>query len=155
MKDKVINKCAPLTADFEGFSAKVYKCPAGFNTIGYGRNIEANPLSNEEASALRDGQVSKEIALLWLKEELEKCYKALDKALPFYKNLDEARQVALLDMAYNLGIKGLLGFKNTLKFVEKGDWINACINLEKSRWYKQVGRRSKKIVEIMQLGVIK
>lgn len=49
---ETINYIIDKTADFEGFMANVYKCPAGFDTIGYGRNIEANPLTKEEKDKL-------------------------------------------------------------------------------------------------------
>ena len=133
----------------------VYKCPAGFDTIGYGRNIEANPLNASEKAKLVNGKVSKEVAQEWLKEELEKCYKQLDTNFSWFKSLDTARKGALCDMVYNLGFKGFCTFKNTIKFIECKDWVNVVSNLEKSKWYKQVGNRSKKICEIMQLGVIK
>ncbi|WP_423786615.1 glycoside hydrolase family protein, partial [Helicobacter winghamensis] len=100
-KNEVIEIIAPLTADFEGFSAKVYKCPAGFNTIGYGRNIEANPLNAQELAQLQNGEVSKEVALVWLKEELERCYERLNK-LSWFKELDKKRAAAMVDMCYKL-----------------------------------------------------
>ena len=79
-REEVLAFITPLTAEFEGFSASVYKCPAGFDTIGYGRNIEANPLSVEEKAKLVDGKVSKELAQEWLEQELGRCYDACNKA---------------------------------------------------------------------------
>ncbi|WP_299546222.1 hypothetical protein [uncultured Helicobacter sp.] len=150
--EKVLEYITPKTAEFEGFSAKVYKCPAGFNTIGYGRNIEANPLNAQELAQLQNGEVSKEVALVWLKDELERCYYRACE-LAWFRDLDNvARAGAVVDMIYNLGF---LGFKKFVKFGEamrKQDYIKAVQELESSKWFKQVGFRAKAISKIIQLG---
>ena len=148
-KNEVIEIIAPLTADFEGFSAKVYKCPAGFNTIGYGRNIEANPLNAQELAQLQNGEVSKEVALVWLKEELERCYERLNK-LSWFKELDKKRAAAMVDMCYN----SLMGFKNSIAMLANKEWEKAGENLKQSKWYKQVKRRGVKIVSIIESGEV-
>lgn len=152
-KNEVIEIIAPLTADFEGFSAKVYKCPAGFNTIGYGRNIEANPLNAQELAQLQNGEVSKEVALVWLKEELERCYERLNK-LSWFKELDKKRAAAMVDMCYNLGYNSLMGFKNSIAMLANKEWEKAGENLKQSKWYKQVKRRGVKIVSIIESGEV-
>lgn len=152
-KNEVVEIIAPLTADFEGFSAKVYKCPAGFNTIGYGRNIEANPLSAEELAQLQGGEVSKEVALVWLKEELGRCYERLNK-LSWFRELDKNRAAAMVDMCYNLGYNSLMGFKNSLAMLANKEWEKAGENLKQSKWYKQVKRRGVRIVGIITTGEI-
>lgn len=152
-KEKVLEYITPKTADFEGFSAKVYKCPAGFNTIGYGRNIEANPLNAQELAQLQNGEVSKEVALVWLKDELGRCFDTALNSLNWFDDLDTARAGAIVDMIYNLGF---LGFKKFVKFGEamrKQDYIKAVQELENSKWFKQVGFRAKAISKIIQLGV--
>lgn len=152
-KNEVLETIAPLTADFEGFSAKVYKCPAGFDTIGYGRNIEANPLNSAEKAQLKNGEVSKKVALEWLKEELGKCYDRLEK-LSWFRELDNNRAAAITDMVYNLGYSGFMGFKNSIAMIANKEWHKASENLKKSKWYKQVKRRGVKIVDIILTGEI-
>ncbi len=150
---ETINFILPLTAEFEGFRAKVYKCPAGFDTIGYGRNIEANPLSVEEKKQLNaDGSVSKEVATQWLREHLEKCYKELDSNFAWFKNLDTKRKGALVDFLYNVGLGTFKSFKNTLRFLENGDFKQASENMRKSKWHAQVKRRGIRITEIIEKG---
>ncbi|QDM01571.1 glycoside hydrolase family protein [Aliarcobacter butzleri] len=153
----------PFTAQSEGFSKTVYKCPAGFDTIGYGRNIQANPLNQDELKSIgattstskTSYQVSEEIAKTWLKKELERVKNALSKELLFFDKLDDVRQAILIDMAYNMGIKGLLSFKNTLKLISDGKYVEASINMEQSNWYKQVKTRAKKLCEAMKTGILK
>lgn len=153
--NETINAILPLTAEFEGFRSKVYKCPAGFNTIGYGRNIEANPLNeNEKAQLNADGSISEKVAKEWLRANLEKCYKELEQNFSWFKDLDTARKAALVDLDYNMGLRTLKTFKNTLKSFENKDFISATKGLEASKWYSQVKNRGVKICKIVQLGVI-
>lgn len=152
MKKEVLEFITPLTAEFEGFSAKVYKCPAGFDTIGYGRNIEANPLSAEEKAKLVNGEVSKEVAKEWLEAELSRCYDACNNAFAWFKDLDTKRAGAIVDMAYNMGIGRLKTFKNSLGFMASKDYKGAAENFRKSRWYAQVKRRGVRITEIIESG---
>ena len=153
MKKEVLEFITPLTAEFEGFSAKVYKCPAGFDTIGYGRNIEANPLSKEEKAKLVNGEVSKEVAKEWLEAELSRCYDGCASAFStWFNDLDTKRAGAIVDMAYNMGLGTLKTFKNSLAFMGAKDYTKAAENFRKSRWYAQVKRRGVRITEIIEKG---
>ena len=153
-KEKVLEYITPKTAEFEGFSSKVYKCPAGYDTIGYGRNIEANPLSDSEKAQLNDkGEVSKAVALEWLKKDLSKCFDTALNSLYWFSDLETARAGAIVDMIYNLGFKGFSGFKKFAKAMVKKDYIKAVMELEDSKWFKQVGIRARDISKIIQLGI--
>lgn len=107
----------------EGLKLKPYECPNGKLTIGYGRNLEDNGITLSEAEKLL------ETDLLDLKLELE------DKIKFFYK-LDPIRRNVLIEMGYNMGVPNLLEFKNTLKFMEKSDFINASIEMLDSQWHR-------------------
>ena len=151
--EKTIDLILPLTADFEGFSAKVYRCPAGFNTVGYGRNIEANPLSETEKSLLdSNGNVSEKVAKDWLRGHLQECYKELAQNFSWFDEMNRARKAALVDFDYNVGLKTLKTFKNTLRFLEQKNYKKAAENMRLSKWYKQVKRRGVRICEIIESG---
>ncbi|MDP3115142.1 MAG: glycoside hydrolase family protein, partial [Candidatus Cloacimonadaceae bacterium] len=53
--------------------------------------------------------------------------------------MDEVRKSVLLNMCFNLGIGGLMGFNNTLAFIAAGDWERAANGMLASMWAKQVG----------------
>ena len=152
-KEEVLEYITPKTAEFEGFSSVVYKCPAGYDTIGYGRNIESHPLSKEEREQLQNGEISKEVAMEWLKKDLEqRYYLACDFA--WFRDLDNvARAGAVVDMIYNLGLSGFKRFKKFIEAMNKRDYIKAVMELEDSAWFNQVGRRAKEISKMIQLGV--
>ncbi len=107
----------------EGLKLKPYLCPNKKLTIGYGRNLQDNGITIIEAEKLL------ETDLLNLKLELE-------DSIKFFHKLDHIRQNVLIEMAYNMGVPNLLEFKNTLKFMEKGDFINASIEMLDSQWHR-------------------
>jgi GH24 family phage-related lysozyme (muramidase) len=53
-------------------------------------------------------------------------------------------------MAFNLGRNRLSKFKNMLRYVNEGNYIMAANEMVNSKWYGQVGRRSKELVDIMK-----
>lgn len=66
---------------------------------------------------------------------------ALAKAIPCWDELNAPRQNVLRDMRFNLGHAGLMGFKNTLYKLCRGDYDGAAKGIESSRYCKQVKRR--------------
>ena len=79
---------------------------------------------------------------------------ALEAALPWVKQASFVTRTVLLNMAFNMGLKGLLGFRNTLRFIEAKDYARAASNMTQSLWYRQVGGRAKELVERMRTQTI-
>jgi lysozyme len=132
VKDQVIRH--------EGLKLKPYRCPAGKLTIGVGRNLEANGISQKEAFIL-------------LENDILRCESELLSEIPdIYSGLNETRKSVLLNMCFNLGISGLLEFKNTLTFIGVGDFERAANGMLASKWAKQVGRRAIELSELMRKG---
>jgi lysozyme len=123
----------------EGERLKPYRCTAGKLTIGIGRNLEDRGITREESAYL----LANDIAA----EERE-----LLRALPWVATLDEVRQRVLLDMAFNMGIVGLLAFKRTLATIQAGDYQAAATMMLDSRWAKQVGQRAERLSRMMATG---
>ena len=124
----------------EGLRLKPYRCTAGKLTIGYGRNLDDCGISQTEAYLL-------------LENDIQNCEKQLlDKIPEIYDALDEVRKSVLLNLCFNLGIGGLLEFKNTLAFIAAGDWERAANGMLASKWAKQVGRRAIELSELMRKG---
>ena len=123
----------------EGFSLRPYKDQLGFLTIGYGHLILDNEIS----------LLKKQI----LKKELEKIFvQDFNKALTnfnhhlkvFTSNKKEAE--LLIEMVFQLGTKGVLGFKNLLQNMNKGNKHLVCFEMMNSLWYKQTPKRVKILI---------
>lgn len=125
-----------------------YRCPAGFLTIGYGHNLDVNPICGlGEDSCIKD-----EYAVEILRDDCHAVAVQLDGYIPWWRDLCEPRQAVLLNMAFNMGVAGLLGFKNMLRAVQSGDYGLARQEMLNSRWASQVGRRAPELAKQMQLG---
>lgn len=120
----------------EGLRLKPYLCTAGKLTIGYGLNLDAG-ISKEEAEYLLSSRVLK------IEERLS-------KVLLFWDKISRVRKDVLVDMAYNLGIEGLLRFRTTLAMVGKEDYKGASEQMLNSLWARQVPIRAKELSDIMR-----
>ena len=141
-----------LVKESEGFKAERYLCPAGKITQGYGRNLEAHPLTEEEEAELNvDGTVSKEVATKWALKELISCETKLSQNI-IYNKLSPTRKAVLLDMCFNIGYTGLLKFKKMWLALGGRDFAEASRQMKDSNWYIQVGNRSKRNVNLMAQG---
>lgn len=138
-KDDYILQAAELIKVDEGFRGQPYTCPAGKLTIGYGRNLEANPLTPAEGEVL-------------MYNDIEKINTELDKRLPYFAQLTPARKVVLISMAFQLGLNGLLGFRKTLAYVALGSFDHASKEMLNSRWANQTPKRARRLAEMMRRG---
>ncbi len=140
MTEALMNRIKAQLVRHEGLRLKPYRCTAGRLTIGIGRNLDDRGISQKEAYAM-------------LERDIQDCEQWLIDEIPeVYNRLDEVRQSVLLNMCFNLGIKGLLEFKNTLAFIDAGDWERAANNMLASKWAKQVGMRAIELSELMRKG---
>lgn len=73
--------------------------------------------------------------------------------LPWTSKLDPVRRAVLINMGFQLGVAGLLGFKNTLAFVQAGEYPEAASNMLRSRWAKQTPARANRLSRQMADGV--
>jgi lysozyme len=140
MTEALMNRIKEQLVRHEGLRLKPYRCTAGRLTIGIGRNLDDCGITQSEAYVM-------------LINDIMNCEKQLQSKIPdIYNQLDEVRKSVLLNMCFNLGINGLLGFKNTLAFIAAGDWERAANGMLASKWAKQDGRRAIELSELMRKG---
>ena len=150
----------------EGLKLETYRCPAGYWTIGVGRNLEAKSLSKGEQQYIlgRDGLtpqqvinllkqrgITKEEALMLLAHDIQDCEQDL-KRFGWFDRLDPVRRKVVLDMRFNLGPGGFRGFRKMIAALERDDYDTAADEMVDSAWYHQVGNRSKRLVAMMRTG---
>lgn len=140
----------------EGTRLKVYKCPAGANTIGTGRNLDALGLSEDEvifcdataAELIAGKTITAPMARYLLRNDIKRCQAELDKNAPWWRNMPEAGQRALCNMLFNVGWSRLSGFKHMLGALKSGLYVAAAAHAKDSAWYGQVGKRAKRICDL-------
>jgi len=125
----------------EGVRNFCYVCPAGYETIGVGRNISQNNglgLSDDEVDYL-------------LENDIKRCKQELI-GLSWFVDLDSVRQDALINLCFNLGLTRLMGFKKAMAAMAVGDYPTAADEFYDSRWSKQVGSRADEVCEMIRTG---
>lgn len=132
-----------LRAD-EGVKAQAYQDHLGFWTIGVGRLVD----SRKPGSGLRPSEMD-----FMLQNDIDDRIEALTRRLPWFQNLDDARKGVLLNMSFQLGVDGLMGFKNTLAMIESGDYMGAARNMLQSKWASQTPKRAERMAEQMRTGI--
>lgn len=137
------NLVRQLTGD-EGRKSQVYRDSLGFWTIGVGRLVDAS----KPGSGLRDSEMN-----FMLANDIEDRVQQLTAYLPWFVSLDEARQGVLLNMSFQLGVNGLLGFKNTLELVRQGKFTDAAAGMLQSKWAGQTPERAKRLSDQMATGM--
>lgn len=147
---KLSSKGLDLLQKYEGYSEKVYKCPAGFNTIGYGHNCDANPLTPYQKSCFESAPENAAESLLI--SDLEKFEKAIQQKKPFVEDFCQARVDALVDMTFNMGEGWMDSWPNTWKMIQNKDWKGAADSIRSSKYAKQVGHRARNNAHQIETG---
>ena len=117
----------------EGFKGTVYKCTEGFDTIGYGTRL---PLSEKEAEMILEHRLN------ILKGNLSSSLDMLD--------IDKKAWDILYNMVYQMGVKGVLNFKNMIKALENKDYKKAGDEMLDSKWAKQTPARANRLSKAMK-----
>lgn len=133
-----MERLVEMVKQHEGFRRTVYKDTVGKMTIGYGLNVEDKGLDKFEAELLLRNH------LLELEAQL--------KEYDWFRIQDRVRKDALIDMAYNLGVTGLLQFKNMIRALRDKDYTQAKAEALDSKWARQVGVRADKISSMLESG---
>ncbi len=124
----------------EGWKRRPYLCSRGKRTIGVGWNLDAWPLPADIASYLHiHNEITDDMVerLLFLSVST-----ATVVCRDIFKDFDaftERRRWALIDMAFNLGGFGLLGFRLMRKAIKEGDWNEAAEQVRDSAYWRQLG----------------
>lgn len=123
----------------EGIRLKAYYDTMGKITVGVGRNLTDKGLSQDEALYLLDN-------------DIREAQNGVLTVLPWTVGLDEPRMAVLINMAFNLGLRGLLSFRKTLEAIAKADYDDAAKHMLDSDWAEQVGKRATRLAEQMRSG---
>ena len=126
----------------EGLVLHAYTDHLGFWTIGYGRLIDER----------RGGGLSAAEAEMLLRNDVARVRSDIERRLPWAKGLSEARQQALCNMGFQMGVSGLLGFRNMLSALQRGRFDLAAREALDSRWAQQTPTRANEVAGMLRDG---
>ncbi len=118
----------------EGFRARKYLCTRGHWTIGYGRNLDARPYFE---GAKIPAEITQEKAEAILASDVWKTTEALHACWHGFGLLQGARKDACVQMAFQMGVDGFLGFKKMRDALVRCDWQAAYNHALDSKWARE------------------
>ena len=125
----------------EGEILYAYPDHLGYLTIGVGILIDKR----------KGGGLRKEESDFILKNRTSLIIEEVKRRLPWVSKLHFIRAAVLYNMVFQLGINGLLNFKDTLKLIEVGNYEAASKEMLNSLWAKsQTPERAKRLSEQMR-----
>jgi lysozyme len=105
-----------LLIKHEGIKLKAYQDTKGIWTIGVGRNLQDVGLTKDEALYLLDNDI---------KRIVNDCL----QEFPWFSELSENRQYAIIDIVFNCGLAGFKQFKRCIAAIERDDWASAAMEI--------------------------
>lgn len=126
----------------EGEKLHAYQDTLGYWTIGIGILIDQR----------KGGGLRPEESEFIFRNRLKLLDEELARVLPWLPKLDPARRGVMLNMAYQMGAMGLLGFKTTLALVSAGKYQEAAKQMLESKWAKQTPARAQRLSNQMATG---
>jgi lysozyme len=120
----------------EGFRRFIYNDSVGIPTIGIGRNLKEKGISRAEALYLLDNDI----------KDVET---QLQNRLYWWDNIHEDAKAVLINMAFNMGLNGLLTFNKTLEHLKNENYKAAAAEMIQSKWANQVGSRATELADIL------
>ena len=137
----------------ESVCKEMYKCPAGKNTIGCGHNCDANSLPPDMQRFLdRNGYTTDAMIDSLLEKDISCTEAEARKVFTGFDTFTVNRQAAIVDLNFNMGITTFSNYLHTIEAVRQGDWNTATKQLQKSKWYTQVGARGPRVVSLISTG---
>ena len=126
----------------EGEVLHAYQDTLGYWTIGIGILIDKR----------KNGGLRPEESEFIFRNRLKLLDADLASRLPWIVKLDPARRGVLVNMAFQMGVAGLLGFRNTLAMVQAGKYQDAAKGMLASKWATQTPARAHRLSNQMATG---
>jgi lysozyme len=139
MNPETRQKLKNLLVQHESYRQFPYSDTTGHLTIGIGRNLSDRGVSTNEALSLLD-------------DDIFYFTTKLAHIVPCFNRLDDNRKIVLVDMCFNLGVNGFLGFKSMLDALERDDYNAAADAIVDSKAAEQCGERYQQLAFIMRSG---
>lgn len=101
---------------FEDTRLKMYRCPGGYLTIGVGHNLETTPITIEASIQI-------------FRDDTRECVRDLGNIFTHWESISWARQLALIDIRFNLGSGGFRKFRKMIQAVRDENWVKVSEQL--------------------------
>ncbi len=125
----------------EGFSLTPYRDQLGFLTIGYGHLILP-----DEKELTKNKKTKIELENIFI-QDFEIAVNNYKKFLKKYTH-NQKEEELLIEMIFQIGVRGVLRFSNLLKNMRKKNKHLVCFEMMNSLWYNQTPKRVKNLIKV-------
>lgn len=133
----------------EGKKLKAYHDTEGLLTVGIGHLIKKNDPPGICDLKLGDSITEDQCREL-LNNDLAIAISDFRVIFNNWETIPAEAQEILINMLFNLGRDRFMKFKKLIAAIYEHNWSEAALQMEDSRWYRQVGDRSKRLVARMR-----
>lgn len=124
----------------EGWRAYCYDDTLGYRTIGYGFLVDQR----------KGGGLPPDIGELWLDKLVTARWDELHQRAPWLSSQPDDVRLALANMAYQMGVSGVLNFRKMCAALLVGDRDAAAKEAMNSKWALQTPRRAARIAAMIR-----
>ena len=125
----------------EGHEPRVYKCPNGFDTIGYGFAIKDLFMDKELADFILDKKIRELLAGIEANDDWDQW---------FWDKPQNVKEV-LINMIYQIGFSGVRKFRKTIQYIKDDSFLLAGEEMLDSKWARSDSpNRAKELSDIIK-----
>ncbi|CAH0149635.1 hypothetical protein SRABI106_00415 [Rahnella aquatilis] len=145
----------------EGLKLELYKDTEGYWTIGVGSlitklqsKIEAIKIMDKILSRSTNGKITPQESEILFNKGIQNALRGIQSTTlsETHKMMDEPRRMALMNMVYQLGIAGVLGFRKMINHLNAGNYRAASLEALNSKWARQTPNRARRVTAVMSTG---
>ena len=119
MTQKTLDIVIPLIKEFEGLSLTAYYCSSNVLTIGYGATkLGGRPVKESDVITVHQAESQ-------LRNDVASCIDVLSKSVPYWAQMNEYQQAALISFAFNVGfyfMEAQTGFSTIQRVLKNKQW---------------------------------
>lgn len=145
----------------EGLKLELYKDTEGYWTIGVGLlitklpcKIEAIKILDKMLSRSTNGKITPQESEILFNKGIQNALRGIQSTTlsETYNMMDESRRMALMNMVYQLGIAGVLGFRKMINHLNAGNYRAASLEALNSKWARQTPNRARRVTSVISTG---
>ena len=136
-----LNNLKEMIIKHEGHEARVYKCPNGFDTIGYGFAIKDLFMDKEICDFILDKYIRAILANIEANDDWDQW---------FWDKPQVVKEV-LVNMIYQIGFSGVRKFRKTIQYIKEDKLLLASEEMLDSKWARSDSpNRAKELSDILK-----
>ena len=128
-------------AKHEGFEPRVYKCPNGFDTIGYGFAIKDLFMDKEISDLILDKYIRAILANIEANDDWDQ----------WFWDKPQIVKEDLVNMIFQIGFSGVRRFRLTIQYIKDDNFLMAAEEMLDSKWARSDSpNRAKELSDIIK-----